>query len=157
MYSLITTDTCKYLLIARPKSQFVNQIGCNSYLFPCCISTDKIFCVCCSDAMYVILQLAQNQLFKTGQRCNNKYKTHMYVLNSKLLNRERQKTPVYQKHMGNTFSFLAFSYFSLSLCPFKELLAAKNTYLNSFGLIGSFQKASHVTVLSCFTSFQLPR
>ena len=81
----------------------------------------------------------------------------MYVLNSKLLNQERQKTPVYQKHMGNTFSFLAFSYFSLSLCPFKELLAAKNTYLNSFGLIGSFQKASHVTVLSCFTSFQLPR
>lgn len=157
MYSLISAETCKYLLITRPKSQFINQIGCNSYLSPCSISTDKIFCVCCSDAMYVILQLTQNQLFKTGHRYNNKYKTYMYLLNSNLLNREHQKRPDYRKHMGNTFNFLAFSYFSLSLCPFKELLAAKNTYLNSFGLIGSFQKASHVTVLSCFISFQLPR
>ena len=55
-----------------------------------------------------------------------------------------------------TFSILAFSYFSLSLCPFKELLAARNTYLNSLGLIGSFQKANHVTVLSCLISFHLP-
>lgn len=54
-----------------------------------------------------------------------------------------------------TFNFLDFSYFSLSLCPFSELLAARKTYLKSFGLIGSFQKANHVTVLSCLTSFQL--
>lgn len=38
-----------------------------------------------------------------------------------------------------TFKSLAFSYFSLSLCPFKVLLAARNTYLNSFWLMGSFQ------------------
>lgn len=55
----------------------------------------------------------------------------------------------------HTFNFLDFSYFSLSLCPFKELLAAKNTYLNSFGLIGSFQNANQVTVLSCLISFHL--
>lgn len=52
-------------------------------------------------------------------------------------------------------STLAFSYFSLSLWPFSELLAARNTYLNSFWFIGSFQKANHVTVLSCLTSFHL--
>lgn len=54
-----------------------------------------------------------------------------------------------------TFNFRDFSYFSLSLWPFNALLAAKKTYLKSFWLIGSFQKANHVTVLSCLTSFQL--
>lgn len=58
-------------------------------------------------------------------------------------------------NLSSTFKSLAFSYFSLSLCPFKVLLAARKTYLNSFGLIGSFQNANHVTVLSCLISFQL--
>ena len=71
-----------------------------------------------------------------------------------IISRE-QKTYMFHKTNFLTFSFRAFSYFSLSLCPFSELLAAKKTYLKSFWLIGSFQKANHVTVLSCLTSFQL--
>ena len=53
----------------------------------------------------------------------------------------------------NTLSLRAFSYLAKSLSDLKVELAASQTYLKSFWLIGSFQKASHVTVLSCRTSF----
>jgi hypothetical protein len=58
--------------------------------------------------------------------------------------------------MEHTFNILAFSYFSLSLCPFQELLAARDTFLNLFGLIGSRHLANQVTVSSCVISAQLP-
>jgi hypothetical protein len=37
-----------------------------------------------------------------------------------------------------TFNFIDFSYFSLALCPFSELLATMKTYFESFWLTGSF-------------------
>ena len=80
---------------------------------------------------------------------NGTQENYMYVSTCIL------KTSIYTNWTSPTFNFLDFSYFSLSLCPFSELLAARKTYLKSFWLIGSFQKANHVTVLSCLTSFQL--
>ena len=80
---------------------------------------------------------------------NGTQENYMYVSTCRL------KTSIYTNWTAPTFNFLDFSYFSLSLCPFSELLAARKTYLKSFWLIGSFQKANHVTVLSCLTSFQL--
>jgi len=70
------------------------------------------------------------------------------------MNVQTQNLHIYKLNFP-TFNFLDFSYFSLSLCPFSELLAARKTYSKSFWLMGSFQKANHVAVLSCSTFFQL--
>lgn len=59
------------------------------------------------------------------------------------------------KDEENTFRTRALSYFCMSLWPLRLLLGAKNTYLNSLLFMGSFQNASHVTVLSCLISFHL--
>ena len=48
-----------------------------------------------------------------------------------------------------TLSLRAFSYLAKSLSDLKVELAASHTYLKSLELIGSFQNASQVTVLSC--------
>lgn len=53
----------------------------------------------------------------------------------------------------STLSLRAFSYLAKSLSDLNVELAASHTYLKSFWLMGSFQKASQVTVLSCRTSF----
>lgn len=61
--------------------------------------------------------------------------------------------PCTQQQFQYTLSLRAFSYLAKSLSDLNVELAASQTYLKSFWLMGSFQKANHVTVLSWRTSF----
>lgn len=125
--------TTSYLLISCPKSQHINKLRHDCYL-PFHFQRTATNC----SSLVIILHLPFCKIFICKVICV----IFSYIMNVVLEKKiHAAAVGIADKHyqitpQANLYrivpSNLAFSYFSLSLCPFSELLAAKKTYLNSF-------------------------